>query len=175
MRIEDVLKELRRNMTIILVTNLTQQARRLADRTMFLWNGEIVELDRSEVIFSDKPGRPADLRIRQRDLRMSDARPHQHHHPRPEPLVRQVPGADQRQRRHQARAHHLAHRPLRLRQDHAAALLQPRQRALRLRHHHRRDQDPGQEHLRPGCLADRAAQVGGHGLSAAQSAAHLGL
>jgi phosphate transport system ATP-binding protein len=56
MRIEDVLKELRRSMTIILVTNLTQQARRLADRTMFLWNGAIVELDRSEVIFSDCPG-----------------------------------------------------------------------------------------------------------------------
>jgi phosphate transport system ATP-binding protein len=55
MRIEDVLKELRRSMTIILVTNLTQQARRLADRTMFLWKGEIVELDRTDVIFSDKP------------------------------------------------------------------------------------------------------------------------
>jgi phosphate transport system ATP-binding protein len=56
MRIEDVLKELRKDMTIILVTNLTQQARRLADRTMFLWNGEVIELDRSEVIFSDRPG-----------------------------------------------------------------------------------------------------------------------
>ncbi len=55
MRIEDVLKELRKDMTIILVTNLTQQARRLADRTMFLWNGEIIELDRSETIFSDTP------------------------------------------------------------------------------------------------------------------------
>jgi len=55
MRIEDVLKELRRNMTIILVTNLTQQARRLADRTMFLWNGAIMELDRSDVIFSEHP------------------------------------------------------------------------------------------------------------------------
>jgi phosphate transport system ATP-binding protein len=56
MRIEEVLRELRREMTIILVTNLTQQARRLADRTLFLWNGRIVELDRSEVIFSDRPG-----------------------------------------------------------------------------------------------------------------------
>jgi phosphate transport system ATP-binding protein len=55
MRIEDVLRELKREMTIILVTNLTQQARRLADRTMFLWNGEVVELDRTEVIFSDTP------------------------------------------------------------------------------------------------------------------------
>ncbi|MBI4325712.1 MAG: ATP-binding cassette domain-containing protein [Chloroflexi bacterium] len=56
MRIEDVLKELRQNMTLILVTNLTQQARRLANRTLFLWNGEIIELDRNDVIFSDRPG-----------------------------------------------------------------------------------------------------------------------
>lgn len=53
MRIEDVLKELRKEMTIILVTNLTQQARRLADRTMFLFEGNIVELDTNEVIFSN--------------------------------------------------------------------------------------------------------------------------
>jgi phosphate transport system ATP-binding protein len=55
MRIEDVLKELRQEITIVLVTNLTQQARRLADRTMFLWDGEIVEIDRTEVIFSGQP------------------------------------------------------------------------------------------------------------------------
>ena len=56
MRIEDVLKELRQEITIILVTNLTQQARRLADRTMFLCNGDCIELDSTEVIFSDNPG-----------------------------------------------------------------------------------------------------------------------
>jgi phosphate transport system ATP-binding protein len=55
MRIEDVLKELRREITIVLVTNLTQQARRLADRTMFLLDGEIVEIDRTDVIFSSSP------------------------------------------------------------------------------------------------------------------------
>jgi len=55
MRIEDVLKELRQQITIVLVTNLTQQARRLSDRTMFLWDGEIVEIDRTEVIFSGSP------------------------------------------------------------------------------------------------------------------------
>ena len=54
MRIEDVLKELKSEMTIILVTNLVQQARRLASRTMFLWNGEIIELDKNEVMFSEK-------------------------------------------------------------------------------------------------------------------------
>lgn len=55
MRIEEVLKALRRTVTILLVTNLTQQARRLADRTLFLWKGELVELDRTEVIFSEHP------------------------------------------------------------------------------------------------------------------------
>ena len=53
MRIEDVLKELKKDLTIVLVTNLVQQARRLADKTMFLWNGEIVELDTTEKIFSE--------------------------------------------------------------------------------------------------------------------------
>jgi phosphate transport system ATP-binding protein len=55
MRIEDVLKELRSRITIILVTNLVQQARRLADRTALLFNGELVEVDRTPVIFSDNP------------------------------------------------------------------------------------------------------------------------
>jgi phosphate transport system ATP-binding protein len=55
MRIEDVLKELKKDMTIILVTNLVQQARRLAARTMFLWNGEIIELGSTEQVFGDNP------------------------------------------------------------------------------------------------------------------------
>ena len=55
MRIEDVLKELRHEITIVLVTNLTQQARRLSDRTMFLLEGEIVELDATERVFSGAP------------------------------------------------------------------------------------------------------------------------
>jgi phosphate transport system ATP-binding protein len=50
-----VLKELRREITILLVTNLTQQARRLSDRTMFLWDGEVVEIDLTDVIFSSSP------------------------------------------------------------------------------------------------------------------------
>ncbi len=55
MRIEDVLKELRKSMTIVLVTNLVQQARRLADITLFLWRGEVVELSPTEVAFGDQP------------------------------------------------------------------------------------------------------------------------
>jgi phosphate transport system ATP-binding protein len=53
MRIEDVLKELKREVTIILVTNLTQQARRLADRTMFLLEGDLVEIGPNDTVFSD--------------------------------------------------------------------------------------------------------------------------
>jgi len=52
MRIEDVLKELKHEMTIILVTNLVQQARRLADRTAFFLDGECVEIGDTESLFS---------------------------------------------------------------------------------------------------------------------------
>lgn len=51
MRIEDVLKSLRETMTIILVTNLVQQARRLADRTAFFLNGRCVEIGATETLF----------------------------------------------------------------------------------------------------------------------------
>ena len=54
MRIEDVLKELRHEMTIILVTNLVQQARRLADRTAFFLNGTCVEVGLTEHLFTGK-------------------------------------------------------------------------------------------------------------------------
>jgi phosphate transport system ATP-binding protein len=52
MRIEDVLKELKSEMTIILVTNLVQQARRLADRTAFFLEGKCVEIGNTEDLFS---------------------------------------------------------------------------------------------------------------------------
>ncbi len=52
MRIEDVLKELKHEMTIILVTNLVQQARRLASRTAFFLDGECVEIGETEDLFT---------------------------------------------------------------------------------------------------------------------------
>jgi phosphate transport system ATP-binding protein len=51
MRIEDVLKELRQEISIVLVTNLVQQARRLADRTAFFLMGECVEIGPTESLF----------------------------------------------------------------------------------------------------------------------------
>ena len=52
MRIEDVLKELRKEITIVLVMNLVQQARRLADRTAFFLMGECVEIADTETYFT---------------------------------------------------------------------------------------------------------------------------
>jgi len=58
MRIEDVLKELKSEMTIILVTNLVQQARRLADRTAFFLEGKCVDVGITEDLFTGKASDP---------------------------------------------------------------------------------------------------------------------
>lgn len=57
MKIEDLLRELKKEMTIVLVTNLVQQARRLADRTAFLSASQLVEVNDTEVIFTSPANR----------------------------------------------------------------------------------------------------------------------
>ena len=52
MRIEEVLKELRSELTIVLVTNLVQQAQRLAGRTAFFLGGRCVEVGVTEELFA---------------------------------------------------------------------------------------------------------------------------
>jgi phosphate transport system ATP-binding protein len=52
MRIESVLVELKQSMTIVLVTNLLQQARRIADRTLFMLAGRAVEQGPTEDLFT---------------------------------------------------------------------------------------------------------------------------
>jgi phosphate transport system ATP-binding protein len=52
MRIEDILRELKSEMTIVLVTNLVQQARRLSDRTAFLSAGRLIEVGATETMFT---------------------------------------------------------------------------------------------------------------------------
>ena len=61
MRIEDVLKDLKEELTIILVTNLVQQCRRLASRTAFFLQGECVEVGNTEDFFT---GTVSDQRTR---------------------------------------------------------------------------------------------------------------
>ncbi|PMP96052.1 MAG: phosphate ABC transporter ATP-binding protein [Candidatus Aminicenantes bacterium] len=58
MKIEDSLRRLKQNYTIILVTNNTKQAARVADRTAFFLMGELVEVAETEIIFT----RPTDKR-----------------------------------------------------------------------------------------------------------------
>ena len=55
MKIEDVLLELKNRITIVLVTNLVQQAHRLADRVAFLNDSRLIEVGPSTVIFSEHP------------------------------------------------------------------------------------------------------------------------
>jgi phosphate transport system ATP-binding protein len=55
MRIEDVLLELAQRMTILVATNLVQQAHRIASNVAFLNGGRLVEAGPTERIFSDSP------------------------------------------------------------------------------------------------------------------------
>jgi phosphate transport system ATP-binding protein len=55
MKIEDVLLHLKNEMTIVLVTNLVQQAHRLASRVAFLNDSQVIEVGPASVIFSEQP------------------------------------------------------------------------------------------------------------------------
>ncbi|MBN1993383.1 MAG: phosphate ABC transporter ATP-binding protein [Anaerolineae bacterium] len=59
-RIEKQLLELKEKMTIVVVTHLLRQARRLADHVIFLWLGELVESGPAEQVFT----KPKDERTR---------------------------------------------------------------------------------------------------------------
>lgn len=53
MKIEEVLTRLKERMTIILVTNLTQQARRMADHVAFINDSQLIEWGESEQLFTN--------------------------------------------------------------------------------------------------------------------------
>jgi phosphate transport system ATP-binding protein len=52
MKIEDSLRKLKTDYTIVLVTNNTKQAARVADRTAFFLNGEIIEVGPTDRVFT---------------------------------------------------------------------------------------------------------------------------
>jgi phosphate transport system ATP-binding protein len=58
LKIEELMNELKKNYTIIIVTHSMQQAARISDNTAFFLMGEIIEYDQTEKIFS----LPADKR-----------------------------------------------------------------------------------------------------------------
>ena len=51
-KIEDLVLELKEKYTIVMVTHNMQQATRVSDRTVFFLLGEVIEMDRTEKLFS---------------------------------------------------------------------------------------------------------------------------
>jgi phosphate transport system ATP-binding protein len=58
LRIEELIEDLKRHYTIVIVTHNMQQAARVADRTAFMLAGELVEVDETDRIFTN----PSDSR-----------------------------------------------------------------------------------------------------------------
>ena len=52
LKVEELVQELKQNYSIIIVTHNMQQAARISDRTAFFLNGEVVEYDKTDTIFS---------------------------------------------------------------------------------------------------------------------------
>ncbi|GAE36810.1 phosphate ABC transporter ATP-binding protein PstB [Halalkalibacter akibai] len=53
LKVEELIHELKNNYSIIIVTHNMQQAARISDKTAFFLNGEVVEFDDTDVIFSN--------------------------------------------------------------------------------------------------------------------------
>ncbi len=51
-RLEHLIEKLKRNYTIVIVTHNIQQAARISDFTAFLYMGELIEFDRTEIMFT---------------------------------------------------------------------------------------------------------------------------
>ena len=66
MKIEDSLRKLKKDYTIVLVTNNTKQAARVADRTAFFLGGELVEIGPTAEIFTAPTDRRTDDYLRGR-------------------------------------------------------------------------------------------------------------
>jgi len=52
LKIEELIQELKKNFSIIIVTHNMQQAARISDKTAFFLNGELIEYDDTDIIFS---------------------------------------------------------------------------------------------------------------------------
>ncbi|WP_425451646.1 phosphate ABC transporter ATP-binding protein PstB [Caldibacillus thermoamylovorans] len=52
LKVEELIQELKKNFSIIIVTHNMQQAARISDKTAFFLNGEVIEYDQTNKIFS---------------------------------------------------------------------------------------------------------------------------
>jgi phosphate transport system ATP-binding protein len=53
LKVEELIQELKKNYSIIIVTHNMQQAARISDKTAFFLNGEVVEFGETDTIFSN--------------------------------------------------------------------------------------------------------------------------
>ncbi|MEF2292648.1 phosphate ABC transporter ATP-binding protein PstB [Virgibacillus dokdonensis] len=53
LRVEELIQELKKDYSIVIVTHNMQQAARISDRTAFFLNGEVVEYDETDKIFTN--------------------------------------------------------------------------------------------------------------------------
>ncbi|WP_100404954.1 phosphate ABC transporter ATP-binding protein PstB [Bacillus solitudinis] len=53
LKVEELIQELKEEYSIIIVTHNMQQAARISDKTAFFLNGEVVEYDNTDIIFSN--------------------------------------------------------------------------------------------------------------------------
>ncbi|WP_096202190.1 phosphate ABC transporter ATP-binding protein PstB [Bacillus sp. FJAT-45350] len=58
LKVEELVQELKKNYSIVIVTHNMQQAARISDKTAFFLNGEVIEFDETSKIFSN----PSDKR-----------------------------------------------------------------------------------------------------------------
>lgn len=63
-KVEDTLIKLKKNYTLILVTNNVKQAARVGDRTAFFLDGKLIEIDKTEKIFTSPENKQTDDYIR---------------------------------------------------------------------------------------------------------------
>lgn len=64
-RIEELLLELKKEFTILIVTHNMSQAARISDYSMFMYLGELIEYDETQKMFT-APARQTDRRISHR-------------------------------------------------------------------------------------------------------------
>ncbi|MFR4437924.1 MAG: phosphate ABC transporter ATP-binding protein, partial [Akkermansia muciniphila] len=53
LKIEDLMEDLKKELTIVIVTHNMQQATRIADRTAFMYMGRLVEYGETSQIFTN--------------------------------------------------------------------------------------------------------------------------
>lgn len=63
-KVEDAMLRLKKNYTVVLVTNNVKQAARVGDRTAFFLNGELIEIDSTDKIFTAPRDKRTDGYIR---------------------------------------------------------------------------------------------------------------